>query len=108
MSRREGKKRKELYFSEEDWKVIEKRARQCKMNTTKFIRKMALEGNIIIKELKDINNLLYELNRIGNNINQLAKKANEVNNIYRSDIDRLKQEYDELCLMLSQFLSKQQ
>lgn len=69
---------------------------------------MALEGNIIIKELKDINNLLYELNRIGNNINQIAKKANEVNNIYRSDVDRLKQEYDELCLMLSQFLSKQQ
>jgi hypothetical protein len=108
MSRREGKKRKELYFSVEDWKVIEKRARLCKLNTTKYIRKIALEGSITIKELKDISNLLYELNRIGNNINQLAKKANEINNIYKSDIDGLKQEYDELCLMLSQFLSKQQ
>lgn len=108
MSKREGKKRKAIYYTNEDWNVIEKRARQCKLSTTKYIRKITLEGSITIKELKGISNLLYELNRIGNNINQLAKKANEINNIYKSDVDGLKQEYDELCLMLSQFLSKQQ
>jgi len=104
MSNRDGKKKKEIFFEEEDWEIIEEKANKCNLDTTKYIRKIALEGNVIIYDLKDASNLVYEINKIGVNINQLAKKANEIKSIFEHDIKSMKREYDELCLMLNQFL----
>jgi hypothetical protein len=68
--------------------------------------KMSIEGTIVIYDFKEVNSLIYEINKIGVNVNQLAKKANEINNIYKVDIERMKQEYENLCHMLNQFLLK--
>ena len=49
--------------------------------------------------------LLRALSAIGNNINQIAKKANEINSIYASDIEDLKENYEDICHTLNLFLS---
>lgn len=99
-------KGKLIYFSDEEMAVIQRKAKKAKMNITKYIRKMAVDGSITIYDLKDAHNLIYEINKIGVNVNQLAKKANEINNIYKVDIEMMKQEYENLCHMLNQFLLK--
>ncbi|MFW6008562.1 MAG: plasmid mobilization protein [archaeon] len=104
-SDRKGKIRTSLYYDEKDWEKIERNTKKAKCkNTTDYIRKISLEGQINVYDFKDAHNLIYEMNKIGINVNQLAKKANEINNIYEYDIVKLKKEYDDLCHMLSQFL----
>jgi len=34
---RQGKVRKAIYFNNEDWEKIEKKAALCKLNTTRYI-----------------------------------------------------------------------
>lgn len=103
-----GKVRVAIYFDENDWKVIEARAKKVKLNVTKYIRKIALNGSINIYNFKDAHSIIYEINKIGVNVNQIAKKVNETDNIYKVDVETLKIGYDELCLMLSQYLIKLQ
>ena len=47
-------------------------------------------------------------NAIGQNINQIAHKANEINSIYAGDYEKMREEYETLCRMLSVKLSIQE
>lgn len=43
-------KRKEVCFNEKEWELIEKKAAEVKLNTTNYIRRMALNGLIILQK----------------------------------------------------------
>ena len=101
-------KRKEIIFDLKEWELVEKRAKQVQINTSDFIRRMAIKGQIIIFDLKNVGELMKGLRIIGNNINQIAKKANETHSVYADDVKSLKLEVDTLCRLLSQSLSEQQ
>lgn len=101
-------KRKEIIFDLKEWELVEKRAKQVHINTSDFIRRMAIKGQIIIFDLKNVGELMKGLRIIGGNINQIAKKANETHSIYADDVKSLKLEVETLCRLLSQSLSKQQ
>ena len=60
-------------------------------NMSAFIRKMVLNGYMIIPEWPELKGVLSLHSRISNNLNQYAKKANETGNIYREDIAELKE-----------------
>lgn len=107
MGRNKGKP-KILYFSEEEWAIILKKSKDLNMNTSNYIKRMALKGYIIEYNLDKINSLIYEINKIGVNINQIAKKANEINNIYIHDVDELKKRMDEIWHILKSNLLKLQ
>ena len=79
-------KRKEVIFSLDEWKELEKKANQLSMKTGTFIRKMSLDGKITYYNAKNVAPIMNALRIIGNNINQIAKKANETNSIYAEDI----------------------
>lgn len=100
-------KRKEIIFDLKKWELVEKRAKQVRINTSDFIRRMAIKGQIIVFDLKNVGELMTGLRIIGGNINQIAKKANETHSIYADDVEQLKLEVESLCLMLSQSLSEQ-
>lgn len=100
-------KRKEIIFDLKKWELVEKRAKQVRINTSDFIRRMAIKGQIIVFDLKNVGELMKGLRIIGGNINQIAKKANETHSIYADDVEQLKLEVESLCLMLSQSLSEQ-
>lgn len=107
MGRNKGKP-KILYFSEEEWAIILKKSKDLNMNTSNYIKRMALKGYIIEYNLDKINDLIYEINKIGVNINQIAKKANETDNVYKSDIEELQRRMDELWHILKSYLLKLQ
>lgn len=107
MGRNKGKP-KVLYFSETEWDIIQEKSNIAKMNTSNYIKRMALNGYIIEYNLDKINDLIYEINKIGININQLAKKANEIDNIYKKDVEELQERMDEIWHMLKSSLLKSQ
>ena len=55
-----------------------------------YIRKMVLNGHVIIPEWPDLNRVISLQTRISNNLNQYAKKANETGKLYEEDIAEIK------------------
>ena len=57
-----------------------------------FIRKMVLNGYMIIPEWPELKGVLSLHSRISNNLNQYAKKANECGSVYLEDIRDLQEQ----------------
>lgn len=55
-----------------------------------FIRKMALNGYIVVLDLSDVKEVLRLLRIKSNNLNQYAHKANVIGKVYQEDIEKLK------------------
>ena len=86
--------------------IDEKMAQLGTKNMGAYLRKMAVDGYIIHLDLSDIRELVTLLRRTGNNLNQLTKRAHETGNIYKADIEDLRQSYDELWDMTGEILSR--
>lgn len=99
-------KRKEIVFREKDWRIIEQKAAEVKLDTTKYITRAAVCGTEKAADFKELSRLSCELNKIGNNINQIARKANEINNIYAEDYNRMREEFLQLCRTLNRGISE--
>ena len=98
-------RRKEIVYTAEEWKQIEKKAEKCHLKTSTFIRAMSLDGAVTVVDLKELAPLLNGMRIISNNVNQVAKKANETTNIYAEDVNFLRKEVQSLCRTVSQWLS---
>ena len=96
--------RKEVDFSLEEWAEVERRAATCHTKPGTYIRYIAVHGKMKVYDVEKIVPVLNGMRIISNNINQLAKKANETNNIYAGDVEKLKENIQDLCHMLSQNL----
>lgn len=100
--------RKEIDFSLEDWAKVERRAPACGMKTGTYLRHIALTGRVKTFDLKGLAPLINGMRTISNNINQIARKANETNSIYAEDMRIIKKAHEELCHILTQFISSAQ
>ena len=96
---------KQVKFSLADWEVVEQKSASVNMKTATYIQRMAIDGKILRLESKNVRDVILAMNRIGVSINQIARKANETHNIYSHDIENLKGEHEELCLILNQYVS---
>lgn len=96
---RKGKKDKHIYYAEDEWKVIEEKAEMSNLNTSEYIRQSSLNGFVLVKDIKQFNDVYFELNKIGTNINQVAKLANTVGNVHQSDIVKLEEYFEKLFEM---------
>lgn len=85
-------KRKEVCFNEKEWELIEKKAAEVKLNTTNYIRRMALNGYIIEYDFNTLNDFIYELNKIGVNINQITKRVNETGSIHTGEMEAIQED----------------
>ncbi len=101
----EALRRKEIVYTAEEWKQIEKKAAKCHLKTATFIRAMSLDGGVTVVDLKELAPLLNGMRIISGNINQVAKKANDTNNIYSDDVKKMREEVRRLCRTVSQWLS---
>ncbi|MEZ4938757.1 MAG: plasmid mobilization relaxosome protein MobC [Crocinitomicaceae bacterium] len=61
--------------SESEYASIQARAAQASMTVSEFVRQMALNGKVVIKESQADFELMDQLRRIGVNLNQLTRKA---------------------------------
>jgi len=98
-------KRKEVIFDISEWNKVESRANAISMKTSEYIRRMALDGQIINADFQNCTPVVNTLRIIGTNINQIAKKSNEINSIYADDFKKFQEDYVSLCHTLNQFLS---
>ena len=103
---RQNRKYKNLTFTFEEWKRIEKLSEKCKMRSATYIKQMALNGRVINIDLKNYHAVISELNKIGSNINQIARVANASGYSTHDELRQLEFFRREICRISKLFLSE--
>ena len=92
-------------FKPEEVEILHDRMKEAGVqNMSAYIRKMVLNGYVIIPEWPDLNRVISLHTRIGNNLNQYAKKANETGKLYEEDIAEIKMMNNEQTELLKKAL----
>ena len=92
-------------FKPEEVEILHDRMKEAGVqNMSAYIRKMAINGYVIIPEWPDLNRVISLHARISNNLNQYAKKANETGKLYEEDIAEIERVYSRYhCCVCSHF-----
>ena len=97
MTGRQRTIRLQLRVTEQERELIAQKMTELgTKNTEAYLRKMAIDGLIIHLDTTDVRELVRVLRVTSNSLNQLAKRANETGNVFRADIEDLRQSYDKL------------
>ena len=92
-------------FRPEEVEILHNRMKEAGVqNMSAFIRKMVLNGYMIIPEWPELKGVLSLHSRISNNLNQYAKKANETGKLYEEDIAEIKMMNNEQTELLKKAL----
>ena len=75
-------------------------------NLSAFLRKLALDGRIILLDMDEIKTLVSLLRRTSANVNQIAKRVNSTSRVYESDLAEIQNRLGELWLALDEVLRK--
>ena len=75
-------------------------------NMSAFIRKMALDGRIILLDMDEIKTLVSLLRRTSANVNQIAKRVNATSRVYENDLAEIQNRLGEVWLALDDVLRK--
>ena len=93
-------------MSPEEWGMVEKRMEQTGiMNKSAFIRKMCIDGHVIIFDSVLLNEIGRLLRITSNNANQIARKVNSGGEAYRKDIEYVNNQLTEIRSYFGQLLS---
>ena len=89
-----GRKRKiqiKFYVTEEERTLIEQKMKLVPTrNMAAYLRKIAIDGDIIQVDHSDIKAMTAEIQKIGVNVNQIAKRVNSTGSVYQEDIEEIK------------------
>lgn len=72
-----------------------------------FLRKLILYGYVYDVDYSYLRNYNTELGRISSSLNQIAKRINSTENIYKEDMDEVKELMNEVWRTQKSMLSKQ-
>lgn len=75
-------------------------------NLSAFLRKLALDGRIVLLDMDEIKTLVSLLRRTSANVNQIAKRVNSTSRVYESDLAEIQNRLGELWLALNEVLRK--
>ena len=75
-------------------------------NMSAFIRKMALDGRIILLDMDEIKTLVSLLRRTSANVNQIAKRVNATSRVYENDLAEIQNRLGEVWAALDMVLRK--
>ncbi|EFS00562.1 PcfF [Listeria seeligeri FSL N1-067] len=75
-------------------------------NREAYLRKMAIDGAIVVSNYDETKKLTLELNKIGTNINQIARIANTDNKISKTDIKKVEEMMQKIWRLQRYGLSK--
>ncbi len=92
-------------ISSDDKEKIQERMKSMGVkNMSGSMRKMAIDGYLIMLDLSDVKEVVRLLKINSNNLNQYAKKANQTGSIYQSDIKDLQKQFTEIWDVLKEIL----
>jgi len=93
-------------MSQQEWDWVERRMEQTGIrNKSAFIRKMCIDGHILIFDSQTIREIGKLLNRTSANVNQIAKAANSGYGANCSDVAEVSSQLTELRTMFGDLLS---
>ena len=75
-------------------------------NLSAFLRKMSLDGHIVLLDMDEIKTLVSLLRRTSANINQIAKRVNTTSRVYENDLSEIQNRLGEVWLALDDVLRK--
>lgn len=96
---REREKHFQVRLTEEEFELLESKAKGFGLTKTEYIRKLIVFGRVRPKsKLTDeqFREMLLEMNHIGTNINQIAYRVNAARNANKDDYMELKVAYHSL------------
>ena len=65
-------------------------------NMAAYLRKISIDGYVVMLDLPELHEMVSLLRRSSNNLNQIAKRVNETSRIYDADIDCLKENQEKI------------
>ena len=108
METRERKHRITLRLSEEEYRILREKMKECDYrDMSQTLRHLIVYGFLYEVDYSYLRENNIALGRIGTNINQIAHKVNETGSVFQSDIDDLRKEMDEIWQLQRSMLSKQ-
>ena len=75
-------------------------------NLSAFLRKLALDGRIVLLDMDEINTLVSLLRRTSANINQIAKRVNTTSRVYENELSEIQNRLGEVWAALDEVLRK--
>lgn len=75
-------------------------------NLSAFLRKLALDGRIVLLDMDEIKTLVSLLRRTSANVNQIAKRVNATSRVYENDLAEIQNRLGEVWAALNDVLRK--
>ena len=91
---------------EERGMIEEKMAQLGTENLAAYLRKIAIDGYVVMLDLPELRDMVSLLRRSGNNLNQIAKRVNETSRIYAADIECLLENQEKLWSVAKEILGR--
>ena len=86
-----------FYVTEEEKRLIDEKMKQIPIKSYgAYLRKMAIDGYILVVDRSDTKAYIRELQAVSRNINQIAKRANAAGNLYEQDIADIQKVVEEI------------
>ena len=98
----------QFYLDDEEPYILDEKFKLSGMKSkSAFLRKLILYGYVYDVDYSYLRNYNTELGRISSNLNQIAKRVNSTGNIYKEDMDEVKELMNEVWRTQKSMLSKQ-
>ena len=98
----------QFYLDDDEQYILDEKFRLSEMKSkSAFLRKLILYGYVYDVDYSYLRNYNTELGRISSNLNQIAKWINSTGNIYKEDMDEVKELMNEVWRTQKSMLSKQ-
>ena len=91
---------------EEDAQIQARMALVGTDNLSAFLRKLALDGRIVLLDMDEIKTLVSLLRRTSANVNQIAKRVNATSRVYENDLAEIQNRLGEVWAALDDVLRK--
>ena len=106
MSNREREIQIKFRVSARERELIERKmAALGTRNMAAYMRKMAIDGQIVRLEIPELKEVVRLLRYSSNNLNQLTKRAHETGAVYEVDIQGLRDGFESIWEVVNQILS---
>ena len=98
----------QFYLNDDEQYILDAKFKESKTKSkSAFLRKLILFGFVYDVDYSYLRNYNTELGRISKSLNQIAKRINSTNNIYKEDMDEVKELMNEVWRTQKSMLSKQ-
>ena len=98
----------QFYLDDEEQYILDEKFKISGMKSkSAFLRKLILYGYVYDVDYSYLRNYNTELGRISSNLNQIAKRINSTGNIYKEDMDEVKELMNKVWHTQKSMLSKQ-